>query len=48
MKKLFDMIGIDSFSSNLPKIKIGICARDKKAKAAQMASILDRLKAYGE
>lgn len=49
MKKLMKLIGLneDSFS-NLPRIQVGICARDKKAKAPQMMAILDRLKAYGE
>ena len=49
MKKLMKLIGLNEESfTNLPRIQVGICARDKKARAAQMEQILNRLKAYGE
>lgn len=34
--------------TNLPKIRIGVCAMDKKARSRPMKEILERLTAYGE
>ena len=32
----------------LPKIRVGICAMDKKAKSRPMSAIVDRMLAFGE
>lgn len=39
---------VPELSSGLPKIRIGICAMDKKAASKQMKAIVERLVSFGE
>lgn len=48
MKRLMRLLGVPQPDSSLPRVRVGVCAMDKKAKSKPMMHIIHRLLSYGE